>query len=95
MWGLRTTFIQLSRQIGLRGATDHHGPRLHDFRHSFAVRTLLTWYHAGMDVDQKLPLLSTYLGHTHPSDTYWYLSATPELLAEATARVEKALGGAS
>jgi len=92
---VRTVFIQLSRQIGLRGESDHHGPRLHDFRHSFAVRTLLHWYQTGEDVEVKLPLLSTYLGHTHPSDTYWYLTATPELLAEATARLEKALGGAS
>ena len=95
MGRLRATFIQLSRQIGLRGATDNHGPRLHDLRHSFAVRTLLRWYQAGEDVERKLPLLSTYLGHTQPSGTYWYLSATPELLAEATFRVEKALGGAS
>lgn len=95
MWSLRTTFIQISKQIGLRGENDNHGPRLHDFRHSFAVRTILNWYRAGQDVERKLPLLSTYLGHAHPSDTYWYLTATPELLAEATSRMEKALGGAS
>jgi integrase len=92
-WDVRATFIKLSRQVGLRGQIDHHGPRLHDFRHSFAVQTLLSWYQAGQDVEQKLPLLSTYLGHAHPSDTYWYLSATPELLAEATIRLERALGG--
>jgi len=93
-WHLRATFIQLSRQIGLRGKMDKNGPRLHDFRHSFAVRTLLNWYEAGENVERKLPLLSTYLGHAHPSDTYWYLSATPELLNQATIRLEKALGGA-
>ena len=92
---LRQTFIQLSRQIGLRGETDRHGPRLHDFRHSFAVHTLLAWYQAGQDVERKLPLLSTYLGHTHPSDTYWYLSATPELLAAATLRLENSSGGSN
>ena len=94
-WDLRTTFIQLSRQIGIRGENDHHGPRMHDFRHSFAVATLLRWYEEGEDVERKLPLLSTYLGHAHPEDTYWYLSATPELLGQATARLEKALGGQS
>lgn len=92
-WTLRATFISLSRQIGLRGDSDRHGPRLHDFRHSFAVRTLLNWYQTGQDVEQKLPFLSAYLGHAHPSDTYWYLSATPELLAQATLRLEKTLGG--
>lgn len=90
---LKVTFIELSRQIGLRGATEHHGPRLHDFRHSFAVQTLLRWYRAGEDVECKLPLLSTYLGHSHPSDTYWYLTATPELLAEATFRLEEHVRG--
>lgn len=90
---LRVVFIELSRQIGLRGATDHFGPRLHDLRHSFAVQALLRWYRAGQDVEQKLPQLSTYLGHSHPSDTYWYLSAVPELLAEATFRLEKANEG--
>ena len=86
---LKVVFIELSRKIGLRGEADHFGPRLHDLRHSFAVQTLLRWYRAGQDVEQKLPQLSTYLGHSHPSDTYWYLSAVPELLAEATFRLEK------
>lgn len=90
---LKVVFIELSREIGLRGATDHFGPRLHDLRHSFAVRTLLGWYRADQDAEQKLPQLSTYLGHSHPSDTYWYLSAVPELLAEATFRLEKAKEG--
>jgi len=90
---LKVVFIELSRQIGLRGPTDHFGPRLHDLRHSFAVATLLRWYRAGHDVEQKLPQLSTYLGHSHPSDTYWYLSAVPELLAEATFRLEKSKEG--
>ncbi|MGW3957988.1 tyrosine-type recombinase/integrase [Streptomyces sp. NPDC004752] len=63
-------------------------PRLHDFRHSFAVRALLTWYRTGADVQAKIPSLSTYLGHREPSSTYWYLSAAPELLALAAARRE-------
>jgi integrase/recombinase XerD len=61
-------------------------PRLHDLRHTFAVRTLLGWYRNGQDVQAKLPALSTYLGHREPASTYWYLSATPELLALAAAR---------
>jgi integrase len=88
-WALRWTFVKLSRQIGLRGATDSHGPRLHDFRHRFAVSTLLRWYRSGVDVERHLPRLATYLGHTHVSDTYWYLTATPELLQLAARRLDR------
>ncbi|MEU0533420.1 tyrosine-type recombinase/integrase [Amycolatopsis tolypomycina] len=63
-------------------------PRIHDLRHTFAVRTLLGWYRAGEDVDVRLPVLSTYLGHRDPRWTYWYLSAAPELLALAARRLE-------
>lgn len=87
---VRATFVQLSRQIGLRGPSDSHGPRLHDFRHHFAVQTLLRWYQEDADVEQHLPELSTYLGHVKVSDTYWYLSATPELLQFALQRSEQA-----
>lgn len=90
---VRATFVQLSRQIGLRGPTDSHGPRLHDFRHHFAVQTLLRWYQEGANVDQHLPELSTYLGHVKVSDTYWYLSATPELLQLALQRSKQGLQG--
>jgi integrase len=83
------TFFQLSHRIGLRSPSDRHGPHLHDLRHRFAVKTLLGWYRAGVDVERHMPLLSTYLGHTHVADTYWYLSAVPELLALASARREK------
>ena len=89
-WALRATFIKLSRQIGLRGPTDSHGPRLHDFRHRFAIQTLVRWYREDVDVDRHLPELSTYLGHVKVSDTYWYVSATPELLGLATHRLEQA-----
>lgn len=65
-------------------------PRLHDLRHTFAVRTLLGWYRAGEDVQAKIPSLSTYLGHREPASTYWYLSAAPELLAMAAARQDSA-----
>lgn len=87
---VRATFVQLSRRIGLRGPTDSHGPRLHDFRHRFAVQTLVHWYQAGVDVERHLPALSTYLGHVKMSDTYWYLSATPALLGLAMHRLEQA-----
>ena len=69
-------------------------PRLHDLRHTFAVRTLLGWYRAGEDVQAKIPSLSTYLGHREPSSTYWYLSAAPELLALAAARQDTAWSAA-
>jgi integrase/recombinase XerD len=88
-WSVRQTFVRLSHQIGLRSASDSHGPHLHDLRHRFAVKTLLGWYRAGVDVERHMPLLSTYLGHTHVADTYWYLSAVPELLALANARREQ------
>lgn len=81
-------FWKLSRQIGLRGPTDHTGPRLHDFRHSFAVQTLLSWYRSRQDVELQLPVLSTYLGHGCVRDTYWYLSACPELMEHAAKRLD-------
>ncbi len=86
---VRRTFYALSRQIGLRGPDDSHGPRLHDFRHRFAVETLLGWYRSGEDAQRRLPVLSTYLGHVHIRDTYWYLSAHPQLMALAMARMER------
>lgn len=67
-------------------------PRVHDLRHTFAVRTLLGWYRAGEDVEARLPTLSTYLGHRDPRSTYWYLSAAPELLALAAGRLELSRG---
>jgi integrase len=93
-WTVRYTFNQLSRRMGLRGPADRRGPRLHDLRHRLAVATLLRWYRAGVDVERHLPELSTYLGHGHIADTYWYLSAVPELLRLAAARLE-ARGGRS
>jgi integrase/recombinase XerD len=81
------TFARLSQRIGLRRSDHNHGPRLHDFRHRFAIQTLLHWYRTGVDVEQRLPLLAAYLGHAHINDTYWYLSSTPELLHLAAQRV--------
>jgi integrase/recombinase XerD len=82
-------FYTLSRQIGLRAVDASRGPRLHDFRHRFAVQTLLRWYRNGEDPKRRLPILSTYLGHAHVTDTYWYLTGTPELLGAAATRLEK------
>ncbi len=64
-------------------------PRMHDLRHRFALKTLLRWYHSGYDVERKLPTLSAFLGHVEIKDTYWYLSACPELLEAAKERLER------
>ena len=72
------------------GAGSAIQPRVHDLRHAFAVKTLLSWYRAGLDVDVLLPRLSTYLGHREPRFTYGYLTATPELLGYAAARLDAA-----
>ena len=90
---LRCEFLRISHRIGLRKPNQRHGPRIHDLRHTFAVRTVMRWYREGADVEQQLPLLSTYLGHSKPSDTYWYLSSVPELVALAAQRLEGHQGG--
>lgn len=82
-------FIGVMRRIGLRDTESHsRGPRIHDLRHTFAVNTILHWYRAGEDVARLLPTLTTYLGHSKVRDTYWYLSACPELMGEAASRLE-------
>jgi integrase len=85
-------FFRFVHLAGLRPRSATCRPRIHDLRHSFAVRTILDWYREGADVQARLPLLSTYMGHVNPSDTYWYLSAAPELLALAGERLERHLG---
>lgn len=89
------TFLRLVRLAGLRARSAACRPRLHDLRHTFAVRTVLDAYRADLDVGARLPILSTYLGHVSPSATYWYLSAAPELLELAGERLERHLGGRS
>ena len=86
---VRYNFAKTSQNIGLRTpAKGHgHGPRLHDMRHRFAVRTLIDWYRSGLNVEREISKLSTYLGHVHVNDTYWYLEAIPELLQLATDRM--------
>ena len=81
-------FVSVASQIGLRKSADRLGPRLHDLRHYFCIQTMLRWYRSNTDVEAHLPELSTYLGHGHVQDTYWYLSAVPELLQLATRRCQ-------
>lgn len=89
---VREIFVRLSRAIGIRTRRGRfgHGPRLHDLRHRLAVSTLVRWYRSGVDVERRLFMLSTYLGHTKVTDTYWYLETIPALLRRALARVERA-----
>lgn len=84
------TFAQLVRTAGIQVPPGQRAPRLHDLRHVFTVATLLDWYRDGGDVQARLPVLSTWLGHIDPKSTYWYLQAVPELLALAAARLEPA-----
>lgn len=89
---IEQVFRKLRRRAGLEGARGSPKPRLHDFRHTFAVRTVIDWHRAGIDVQPRLLWLSTYLGHVEPSDTYRYLTAAPELLALAAERLETTFG---
>jgi integrase len=77
--------VRTGRFVGLRSADKSRDP----FRHRFAIRTLLDWYREGIDVEQQLPVLSTYLGHACVRDTYWYLSACPELMEQAARRLDR------
>lgn len=89
---VQPVFARLCRQVGLVARSERCRPRIHDLRHRFAITTLLRWYRCGADVQVLLPLLSTYMGHTEPKWTYWYLTATPELLTLVGERVEALLG---
>lgn len=86
----RYNFAQVCQQIGLRADQRYgrhgRGPRIHDLRHSFAVRTMIGWYRTGKDPAREMIRLTTYLGHTDPSHTFWYLEAVPELLDLAMTR---------
>ena len=85
---VRCSFVALLRHAGIK----RKRARLHELRHSFAVATLLRWHQEGIDVDASMPRLSTYLGHSNPSFTYWYLTASPELMALVGRKLERALG---
>jgi integrase len=86
-------FRALLEQAGITHPVPGRHVRVHDLRHSFAVRTLLAWYRDGRDVQARMPLLSTYMGHVDPAATFWYLSAAPELLGLAADRLELVEGG--
>jgi integrase/recombinase XerD len=92
----RYNFAQACQQIGLRSHQHYgrhgRGPRIHDLRHSFAVRTMIGWYRTGKDPAREMIRLTTYLGHTNPSHTFWYLEAVPKLLELAMARATS-IGG--
>ena len=89
----RLTFAKLCQTTGLRSRPRTgrcgSGPRLQDFRHTFATRRLVEWYRAGLDVDRLMPRLATYLGHVRVAETHWYIQAVPELLRLATERMER------
>jgi integrase len=82
-------FHRLTQTVGLVSRSATCRPRIHDLRHTFAVTTLLGWYRSGVDVQTRLPLLSTYLGHVDPSSTYWYLTGTPELMQIVAQRLDR------
>ena len=94
-FGARYNFSRVCQQLGLRPMQQPfrygRGPRLHDLRHTFAVNTIVNWYRTGKDAGREMIKLTTYLGHTHPADTYWYIQAVPELLELASQRAVKAL----
>jgi integrase len=84
---VRTVFLRLRHALGWAGLAPR--PRIHDLRHTFACRRLRDWYAQGLDVNAMIASLATYLGHAHVTDTYWYLTGSPELLALAAGRFEK------
>lgn len=86
-WRIYQVFKALAVIAGIRKVASRPGPRLHDFRHRFAVRTLIDWYRSGEDVEARLPVLSTYLGHVSVENTYWYLTEYPELMNLAVQRL--------
>lgn len=81
-------FEKLRQQLGWRNRGTHHAPRIHDLRHTFVVDRILQWQATGVDIDQAMLSLSTYVGHAMVTNTYWYLSAVPELMARAAGRFE-------
>lgn len=91
--GVRKAFVKLTTELGLRNATVR--PRMHDLRHSLAVETLIRWQRSGTDIATRMPALSNYLGHVNPAGTWWYLSASPELMGLAADRLHERFGGQS
>jgi integrase/recombinase XerD len=89
---LHRTFQRLIRRLGITPPPGQRRPTLHAFRHTFAVNRLHYWYEAGADTRALLPNLSVYLGHLNPVSSYWYLTATPELLSAAAQRFARYAG---
>jgi integrase len=83
---VRYAFGLLCKQLGLQARGDHKYPRLHDIRHTFITSTLQRWQEQGIDIDKNILALSTYVGHVKVTDTYWYVTATPTLMATAAIR---------
>jgi integrase len=88
--GVQQIFTRLLVAADIGTPPGQRRPRIHDLRHTFAVNVLIGWYQAGVDVPARLPVLSAFLGHSSPEATYWYLQATPQLLALAAHRLEHA-----
>ena len=91
--GARYNFAHVCQQIGLRAHQQYgrhgRGPRIHDLRHTFAVRTMINWYRTGKDPTREMIRLTTWLGHAKPENTFWYIEAVPELLELAMARATR------
>lgn len=81
-------FAELRQDLGWRNRGTHHAPRIHDLRHTFVVHRITQWHAQGVDIDQAMLSLSTYVGHAMVTNTYWYLSAVPELMGLAAERFE-------
>jgi integrase len=90
-WAADRVFAEIAASIGLRNAVH---ARVHDMRHAFAVHTLIDGHRDGADISALLPVLSTYLGHVQPANTYWYLTAVPELMQLVAARLDEHEAGA-
>lgn len=92
-WSARASFARISRTVGLREYSRFkrhgNGPRIHDLRHTFAVRTMIDWYRADKDPAREMIRLTTWLGHASPDHTFWYIEAVPELLELAMARATR------
>ena len=88
---VENVFATLRSQLGWVNRGTHHAPRIHDLRHTFVVRRILLWQQQGIDVDEAMLSLSTYVGHAMVTNTYWYLQAVPELMAVAAQRFESCM----
>jgi integrase len=91
---MQYTFADLRARLNWRARGGHPAPRIQDLRHTFISRRLLAWYQEGIDVDNAMLSLSTYVGHTQVAHTYWYITGIPELMSIAAQRFERSARGA-